>query len=277
MTATHVAGSLAGRSALVSGAGRGLGRAIATSLAEAGAVVCVVSRKAEELDSLVEQIDAAGGRALAFPADIRQPGDLDRLRDAVLNEVKAIDILVNNAGNLVKKPVVALPVDESSGQKVGQPGSGPADVAMSDEDWDSVLDTHVRGSLHLIRSFVPGMLEQQRGRVINIASSSVARSANLTVSYQVAKGALGQLTRALAKEWAAFGVTVNTIAPGHFRTSMTQALHDSPEGQAWLKERIPMRRTGDAAELGALAVHLAGDLASFITGQTIFVDGGETL
>ncbi|MER7274689.1 SDR family oxidoreductase [Dactylosporangium sp. NPDC000244] len=261
----------------MSGAGRGLGRAIATSLAEAGAVVCVVSRKAEELDSLVVQINAAGGRALAFPADIRQPGDLDRLRDDVLNEVKAIDILVNNAGNLVKKPVVALPVDESSGQKVGQPGSGPADVAMSDEDWDSVLDTHVRGSLHLIRSFVPGMLEQQRGRVINIASSSVARSANLTVSYQVAKGALGQLTRALAKEWAAFGVTVNTIAPGHFRTSMTQALHDSPEGQAWLKERIPMRRTGDAAELGALAVHLAGDLASFITGQTIFVDGGETL
>lgn len=96
-------------------------------------------------------------------------------------------------------------------------------------------------------------------------------------AYQVAKGALDQLTRGLAKEWAAFGITVNTIAPGHYRTSMTKALHDSPEGQAWLRERIPMRRTGDAADLGALAVHLASDLASFITGQTIFVDGGETL
>jgi NAD(P)-dependent dehydrogenase (short-subunit alcohol dehydrogenase family) len=277
MTATHPAGPLTKRCALVSGAGRGLGRAIATSFAEAGAVVCVVSRNAEELESFTTSINAAGGRALAFPADIRQPGDLDRLRDAVLNEVGVVDILVNNAGNLVKKPVVALPADESTGTRVGQPGSGPADVAMTDDEWDSVLDTHVRGSLHLVRSFVPGMLSQGWGRVINIASSSVARSANLTVSYQVAKGALLQLTRSLAKEWAAYGVTVNTIAPGHFRTSMTRALHDSPEGQAWLKERIPMRRTGDAAELGALAVHLAGDLASFITGQTIFVDGGETL
>jgi NAD(P)-dependent dehydrogenase (short-subunit alcohol dehydrogenase family) len=277
MTATHSAGPLLGRSALVSGAGRGLGRVIATSLAEAGAAVCVVSRNAEELDSLASSINAAGGRALAFTADIRNRGDLDRLRDAVLDQVEVIDILVNNAGNLAKRPVIPLPVDESSGEKVGQPGSGPADVAMTDEEWDSVLDTHVRASLHLIRSFVPGMLTQSRGRLINIASSAVARSANLTVSYQVAKGAMVQLTRALAKEWAAFGVTVNTIAPGQFRTSMTQALHDSPEGQAWLKERIPMRRTGDARELGALVVHLAGDLASFITGQTIFVDGGETL
>jgi NAD(P)-dependent dehydrogenase (short-subunit alcohol dehydrogenase family) len=277
MTATQPAGPLVGRSALVSGAGRGLGRAIATSLAEAGAVVCAVSRNEAELASFAETVTGAGGRALAFPADIRQPGDLDRLRDAVLSEVGVIDILVNNAGNLAKKPVVPLPVDESSGQKVGQPGSGPADVAMTDEEWDSVLDTHVRGSLHLIRSFVPGMLAQRRGRVINIASSAVARSANLTVSYQVAKGAMHQLTKGLAKEWAAFGITVNTIAPGQFRTTMTRALHDSVEGQAWLKERIPMRRTGDERELGALAVHLAGDLASFITGQTIFVDGGETL
>jgi NAD(P)-dependent dehydrogenase (short-subunit alcohol dehydrogenase family) len=277
MTATHPPGPLVGRAALVSGAGRGLGRAIATSLAEAGAVVCAVSRNTEELETFTASINADGGRALAFAADIRQPGDRERLRDAVLNEVGVIDILVNNAGNLAKKPIVALPVDGSTGHKVGQPGSGPADVAMTDEEWDSVLDTHVRGSLHLIRSFVPGMLEQRRGRVINIGSSAVARSANLTVSYQVAKGALLQLTKGLAKEWAAFGITVNTIAPGQFRTSMTRALHDSAEGQAWLKERIPMRRTGDARELGALAVHLAGDLASFITGQTIFVDGGETL
>ncbi|MFI6453135.1 SDR family NAD(P)-dependent oxidoreductase [Streptosporangium amethystogenes] len=274
MTDTH---PLLGRTAVVSGAGRGLGRAISTALAGAGAVVCGVSRNAEELESLAAEIKAAGGQAYAFPSDIRSSADLNRLRDAVLAEVGGVDILVNNAGNLVKRPVVPLPVDEASGEKVGQPGSGPAGVAMTDEEWDSVLDTHVRGSLHLVRSFVPGMLERRHGRVINIASSSVARSANLTVSYQVAKGAIAQLTRALAKEWAAFGVTVNTIAPGHFRTSMTQALHDSPEGQTWLKERIPMRRTGDPRELGALTVHLSGDLASFITGQTIFIDGGETL
>ncbi len=266
---------LLGRTAVVSGAGRGIGHAIATSLAAAGASVAALARDEDQLAELRGGIERAGGRCIGIPTDIRDAAQIDAAQHAILAEFGHVDILVNNAGNLIKRPVVPLPVE--AGEKVGQPGSGPADQAMTDEEWDSVLDTHVRGALALIRAFTPGMLDRGFGRVINTLSSSVARSPSLTASYQVAKGAMHQLPKALAKEWAAYGVTVNGIAPGHFHTTMTRALHESDEGQAWLRERIPMRHTGDVRELGALAVHLSSDLASFITGQTIYVDGGETL
>lgn len=271
MTAHH--SPLEGRVALVTGAGRGLGRTIAESLANAGAHVWVVSRNKDELDTVVQEIRARGGSADAAPADLQDQLALEDLKTQISAQNPVVDIIVNNAGINRKKPVIPLP-DETSGD---QPGAGPLDLAMTDEDWNSILDTHVRSSLSLIRSFAPAMLAQRHGRIINIGSSSTLRSPDYCVPYQVAKGSLEHLTRGLAKEWAPYGVTVNSIAPGHFRTSMTQALHDSAEGQTWLQQRIPMRRTGDPAELGALAAHLAGDLASFITGQTIYVDGGETL
>jgi NAD(P)-dependent dehydrogenase (short-subunit alcohol dehydrogenase family) len=148
---------------------------------------------------------------------------------------------------------------------------------MLDEEWEAIFDTHVRASMRLIRLFVPRMLERGWGRVINIGSSAVERTPNFSGPYKVAKGTMMHFTRALAREWAEYGVTVNAIAPGHFRTDMSKALHDTPEGQAWLRERIPMRHAGDIRELGALAAFLSGDLSSFITGQIIYVDGGETL
>ncbi|MFF0818675.1 SDR family NAD(P)-dependent oxidoreductase [Rhodococcus sp. NPDC003318] len=265
--------SLDGRVALVTGAGRGLGRVIAESLAGAGAHVWVVSRNQTELDEVVTGIRAAGGSTDAAAVDLQDGAALDALRDHVCERNPVVDIVVNNAGINRKKPVVPVP-DETAG---AQPGAGPVDLAMTDDDWNSILDTHVRGSLHLIRAFVPAMLAQRHGRIVNIGSSSTLRSPDYCVPYQMAKGSLDHLTRGLAREWAPYGVTVNSIAPGHFRTSMTKALHDSEDGQTWLRQRIPMRRTGNPAELGALTVHLAGDLASFITGQTIYVDGGETL
>lgn len=267
--------SLHGRRALVSGSGRGIGRAIAISLAEAGADVVILARHAGQVDDAVREIVARGGRAIGAPCDLRDPDAIARAAADVLDEFGGIDILVNNAGINAKRPVVPLPVPE--GEAVGQPGSGAADMAMSEDEWAAIYDTHLHASRHLIRHFVPGMLERRWGRVINISSSAVGRSPNLSTPYKSVKGALTQLTFGLAGEWAPYGVTVNAIAPGQFRTDMSRALHDSPEGQAWLRERIPMRRTGDVREIGALAVHLAGDLSSFITGQLIYVDGGETL
>jgi NAD(P)-dependent dehydrogenase (short-subunit alcohol dehydrogenase family) len=265
---------LDGHTALVTGGGRGIGRAIADALADGGAEVCVMSRHADQLGEVVREIAERGGRAHAIVGDVRDVGELAVAAQAALDAVGGrIDILVNNAGNNVKRPVVPLPVDGP----VGQPGSGPASVAMSEEEWASVMDTHVRGAMQLIRTVVPGMLDRRFGRIINIGSSAVGRASNLTTPYIVAKSAMTGMTRSLAKEWAEFGITVNAISPGHFRTDMSKALHDSEEGQAFLRERIPMRHTGDVRELGALALYLAGPLASFVTGQVIYVDGGETL
>jgi NAD(P)-dependent dehydrogenase (short-subunit alcohol dehydrogenase family) len=267
--------TLEGRTALVTGAGRGIGRAIAEALAEAGATVVAMSRTEEQLAEVVAAITAAGGRAIAAPADLQDAAGLVRAYEEAVAQVGGIDILVNDAGNNFKRPTVPLPVPE--GTAVGQPGSDPADMVMTDENWDAVLDTHVRGAVALARLAVPGMLERRWGRIINIGSTSVARSSNLTAPYQVAKATMTALTMSWAKEWAEYGITVNAIGPGHFRTELTKRLHDSEEGQAWLRERIPMRHTGDPREIGALAVYMAGPLSSYMTGQVVYVDGGETL
>jgi NAD(P)-dependent dehydrogenase (short-subunit alcohol dehydrogenase family) len=263
---------LRGRTALITGSGRGLGRAIAEALADAGAHVWVSGRTVDELTTVVDGIRDRGGTADAASVDLCDADQVAEMARTIQTQTPIVDIVVNNAGINRKKPV--LPLDEAT---ANQPGTQPHHDAMTDEDWAGILDTHVTASLRLIRIFVPAMLTQQHGRIINIGSSSTLRSPDYCVPYQVGKGALDHLTRGLAKEWAPYNITVNSIAPGHFRTSMTAALHDSEKGQQWLRQRIPMRRTGDPAELGALAVHLAGDRASFITGQTIYVDGGETL
>jgi NAD(P)-dependent dehydrogenase (short-subunit alcohol dehydrogenase family) len=176
--------------------------------------------------------------------------------------------VVNNAGNLIPKPFVDLPADE-------RPRSLPP--PLSYEDWRSSHAVHLDAAFHVLQAFAPDMLARRHGRVVNIVSTALGRTVGFTSAYDSAKAALAQLTRSLAFEWARYGVTVNAISAGQFSTRMSAQLHETESGRAWLKKRIPMRRVGDLAEIGRLAVVLAGDEMPFLTGQVIALDGGETL
>jgi NAD(P)-dependent dehydrogenase (short-subunit alcohol dehydrogenase family) len=261
--------NLRGRVALVTGGSRGIGRTLALALADAGADVAVMARTESRLLRTAHDIEGCGVRALPLVADVTNRDQVSLAIAACRRDLGAVDILVNNTGNLLFRPFIPLP------------GYGPRlpgfDTPTTDSEWRRVFDVHLNSAFQIIRETAPSMLEQRWGRVINITSATLARAARYTSAYDSAKGALAALTRALAKEWARYGVTVNSIAPGHFRTEMTAAVHDDPKGRTWMLDRIPMRRPGRLEELGPLAVFLASDASSYVTGQLIFIDGGESL
>jgi NAD(P)-dependent dehydrogenase (short-subunit alcohol dehydrogenase family) len=259
---------LTGRTALVTGAGRGIGRAIACALAGSGAAVVLTSRTPAELAETAGLIRAAGGTTAEVQADVTDPAQVAALHRAALELTGQVDIVVNNAGNLISKPFVELPEGE-------RPRAMTA--PLSYEDWRSSLAVHVDAAFHVLQAFAPDMVARRHGRVINIVSTAIGRTVPFTTAYDVAKAALAQLTRSLAFEWARFGITVNAIEAGQFATQMSAQLHETDWGRAWLQKRIPMRRAGDLTEIGALAVALAGDQMPFLTGQVIALDGGETL
>lgn len=256
---------LSGRTAVVTGSGRGLGRAMAVALARAGAGVVVTARSAAQVEETVALIRAEDVPVTGVVADVASRDDVARLREAALGLTGAVDILVNNAGNLVVKPLVPLP---------DRPG---AEEALTFEDWRAVHAVHLDGAFHMLQAFAPGMIERRHGRVVNIVSSALGRLPPFTSAYDSAKAALAQLTKSLAFEWARYGVTVNAIAAGQFHTQLSAQLHEDPRQHEWMLKRIPMRRAGDPAELGALVVDMASDELGFLTGQIVGLDGGETL
>ena len=258
-----------GRTAIVTGGGRGIGRAIALAFAQQGARVAVMARSGGEIGAVQSEIESRGGQALAVQVDI---ADAQQVKDAFAQVTAAlgpVDTVVNNAGNLLFKSFVPLP---------GVPEHFPKfDGPISDDEWTSVLGTHLDGTFYLLREAMPGMLERRSGRVLNIVSNSILRHGPFVSAYDTAKGAVTALTRSLAHEVAHYGVTVNAIAAGHFYTAMTAAMHDDPEANRRVLQRVPMRRIGELREIAALAAYLVSAPAGFLTGQVIALDGGESL
>jgi NAD(P)-dependent dehydrogenase (short-subunit alcohol dehydrogenase family) len=243
---------LEGRVAVVLGATSGLGRAIATGLAEHDADVVPSGRRQDLVEEACRSIEAVGRRTVRQSVDLLRRGSIDDLRDSVLRSLGRIDILVNAAGYTLRKPTVEI----------------------REIEWASLLDTNLNGVLRACQSFHQTLKDSGRGRIINIASLGSFLAFHEVAAYCAAKSALLSLTRSLACEWARDGISVNAIAPGFFPTDMNATLLKGTERGAEVLVRTPMRRFGRPEELVGAAVLLASDGASFITGQCIAVDGG---
>lgn len=241
------------RIALITGGGRGLGRAIALAFADAGADVAVASRTREQLNEVAQAIRSKGRHALAVEVDVSDSASVGQMVAATRQEFGRIDILVNSAGV----------------------GWAERIVEMSDETWKWIIETNLTGTFYCCREVVRGMIEQQSGSIINIASVLGVKGAPGLGAYAASKGGVLQLTRTLALETIRHNVRVNAIAPGYFRTDMNTAALDDPEVGPKIVKRIPMRRVGKPEEIGGLAVYLASDDASFVTGEVYFISGGE--
>jgi 2-deoxy-D-gluconate 3-dehydrogenase len=244
---------LTNKIALITGGGRGLGRAIALAYADAGADVAVASRSLDQLEEVAQAIRTKGRRALAIETDVTDSESVAKMVAATRKEFGRIDILVNSAGV----------------------GWAEKLVDTSDGTFDWILKTNLYGTFYCCRDVARVMIEQKHGSIINIASVAGIKGPPGLGAYAASKGAIIAMTRVLALENVRYNVRANVIAPGYFRTDMNAAALDDPELGPKIVKRIPMRRAGDPAEIGGLAIYLASDAASFVTGEVYGISGGE--
>jgi len=247
--------SLEGRTAFVTGASRGIGRSIALALAKAGAAVACAARALEEVKSAAAEIESAGGRACGLRLDVTHGV---QITDAVKNAEEAlgpIDILVNNAGVTLEKKT----------------------VDVTDDDWDAVLATNLTSMFHCARAVAPGMIARGRGKIINVGSMYGRLGVPRYAAYCASKAAVDGLTRSLATEWARHGIQVNCLAPGYMNTGIPRAALADPDTRERFLSKVPARRLGEPVEAAALAVYLASPASDFMTGQTVYLDGGQTI
>jgi NAD(P)-dependent dehydrogenase (short-subunit alcohol dehydrogenase family) len=248
------AAPLGGKVALVTGASRGLGRAMAVALAAGGADVALAARSKPDLAETARLVQGAGRRAIAVATDVTRYADVEALITRTVAELGRLDIVVNNSGVAVVKPLVEWTPDE----------------------WRAVVDTNLHGAIAVCRAAAPHLIARRGGKVINVASMLAAVGLAGYTVYSATKGAIVAFTRTLGVEWARHNIQVNAIAPGWFDTDMSAPAWEDPRVGERLVRDIPARRIGKPDEIGHLAVYLASPASDFMTGQTIYLDGGHT-
>jgi NAD(P)-dependent dehydrogenase (short-subunit alcohol dehydrogenase family) len=245
---------LTGKVAIVTGAGRGLGSTMARALAAAGADVVVTSRTVSQLEGVRDEIRSLGRRAEAVPCDVTDEASCNALVAAAAARLGRVDILVNNAGVNIRKPMLDLTLDE----------------------FQHVLDTNLKGYFLCARAVGRRLVAQGSGKVINISSIMGRVALPGQTAYASSKGAIEQMTKVLALEWAASGVQVNALAPTYFETELTRPLFEDPERNRFITERTPAGRWGQPHELAGAVIFLASGASDYVTGHTLVVDGGWT-
>ena len=247
--------SLTGKVSVVTGANRGIGRALTQALAEAGSDVVLLVRDQQGATSAVDELEALGVTALAMSADVTDADDVQQAVTEIVDRLGRVDILVNNAGTCIHRPA----------------------LEVTPEEWRSVMDVNVDGVWHCAQAFGRQMVTQRGGVIVNIGSISaqIVNRPQWQPGYNASKAAVHQLTKSLAAEWAPYGVRVNALAPGYIKTEMAPV--DEPQfRQHWIDD-APMRRYAMPSELGPSVVFLASDASSFMTGSVLVVDGGYTV
>jgi NAD(P)-dependent dehydrogenase (short-subunit alcohol dehydrogenase family) len=243
---------LSGQIAIVTGTSRGLGQQMARALAKAGADLVLTSRQRDSLAPFEAEIRAMGRRAISLELDVRNLESIQNMAKSAEQAFGRLDILVNNAGCNVRKPALDVTWD----------------------DWNLILETNLRGSFFAAQAVAPAMIARGYGRIINMGSvTSVAGYAGLG-PYGASRGGTRQLTMSLADDWGRFGITVNCIAPGWFRTDQNKVMYENPEWVEYLCDRIPVKRPGKPEDLDGAIVFLASESSRYVTGQTLLVDGG---
>jgi len=245
---------LSGKTAIVTGTSRGLGQYFARALAKAGADLVITSRDVSRLTEFKKEMESLGAKVLPVKLDVLSQDDIENMVSAAVKEYGKIDILVNNAGLNIRKP----------------------STEVSWQDWDTVLNTNLKGSFFCAQAVAKEMIKQNYGRIINVGSCTCLFGMEGIVAYTASRGGVLQMTRSTAAEWGKYGITVNVLAPGWFKTKQTAALYENKQWLEYITDRIPLKRPGKPDDLDGALLFLASDASEYVTGQILLVDGGFT-